>query len=189
MQIQADKKKPKNIVVERMLIPVQVHPTIREFIIDTHGSDVVVPDKYSLFWKTIKYNLETPPANYHEPLTRDNIIYVGLLDSSGTASLVRKRDKITYINSLFRWYLSPEAQEEIAFFFRKQFKHTFHCFMQGAVAANPKVEQRKAMEDFCRIYNLTLNEISEDMLKKSWDRSEHKKSVISTKKNHCPLFF
>lgn len=183
------KKDPKTLVIERMLIPVHVHPTIREFIIDTYGSDVVIPDKDSLFWKTIKYNLDLPPVGYKEPVTKDNIIYIGLLDSSGTKSVVRKKDKVIYINSMFRWYLSPDAQDEIAFFFRKQFKHTYHCFMQGAIAANPKVEQRKAMEEFCNIYNLTLNEISEDMLKKSWDRSEHKKMVMDKKNKLCPIFF
>jgi len=179
----------KTVFKERMTVPVQVHPIIREFIIDTNGSDIIVPDKTSLLWKTVKYNLELPPDNYQEPLTKDNIIYIALLDASGTKSFLKKTDKVITIHTLFRWYLSHEAQEEIAGHLRKQFKNTFHCFMQGALANNPKLEQRQGMESFCRMYHLTMNELSEDMLKKSWDRSSHKLMVVKRKFCCCPLIF
>lgn len=181
--------KKTQVVKERMTTPIQVHPIIREFIIDTNGSDIIVPDKSSLFWKTVKYNLELPPADYQEPQTKDNIVYIALLDSTGTRSISKKNESTIHINSLFRWHLSQKSQEEIASYLRKQFKHTFHCFIQGAVASNPRLEQRQAMEEFCKVYHLTMNELSEDMLKKSWDRSPHKLMVIKRKFCSCPLFF
>jgi hypothetical protein len=181
--------KKTSVTKERMLTPVQVHPIIREFIIDTNGSDVIVPEKNSLFWKTIKYNLEIPPEDYREPQTKDNIIYIALIDSTGTKSVSKKTDNTIYINHLFRWYLSHEAQEEIASYLRKQFKHTFHCYIQGAVSNNPNIEQRHAIENFCKMYHLTMNELSEDMLKKSWYRSDHKQMVEKRKFICCPLFF
>ena len=181
--------KKSQVVKERMTTPIQVHPIIREFIIDTNGSDIIVPEKRSLFWKNIKYNLQAPPIDYQEPRTKDNIIYIALLESQGTKSLCKNSDKAIQINNLSRWYLSPEAQEEIASDLRKKFKHTFHCFMQGAIANNPKIEQRQAMEMFCNLYHLTMNELSEDMLKKSWDRSDHKLMVIKRRFCSCPLFF
>lgn len=181
------KKSP--IVKEWMTVPVQVHPIIREFIIDTNGSDIIVPEKRSLLWKTVKFNLELPPPGYHEPQTKDNIIYIALLNCTGTKSISNNKDKTIYIDGLFRWYLGHKGQVEIASHFRKQFKHTFHCFVQGAVACNPRLEQRQAMEEFCKLYHLTLNELSEDMLKKSWDRSDHKLMVIKRKFISCPLFF
>lgn len=176
-------------VKEYMTVPVQVHPMIREFIIDTTGSDMIVPEKTSHLWDIVKHNLELPPENYHAPETKDNLIYIALLDTSHLRTVVKNSDKTIVINTLFRWYLSADAQGTIAKHFRQQFKHTFHCFMQGAIANNPKLEQRQAMENFCKLYNLTLNELSEDMLKKSWDRSDHKQMVVKRKFTCCPLFF
>jgi len=162
---------------------------IREFIIDTHGSDLIVPERRSQLWEIVKYYLELPPPNYHFPETKDNLIYVALLDGHTYKTINKGSDTPIHLNPLFRWYLSEEACVKIAKHFRAQFKHTFHCYMQGAMANNPDMEQRQMMENFCRMYNLTLNELSEDMLKKSWDRSEHKKMVVKRKFTSCPLFF
>lgn len=181
--------KKSQVVNERMTVPVQVHPTVREFIINTHGSDVITPDNKSQFWTTVKYYLTLPPADYKQPQTKDNIIYIELLDCLGAKSVNKQAGKLLHVDTLFRWYLSEDGQKEIAKHLRKELKHTFHCFVQGAVACNPKLEQRQAMEEFCKIYNLTLNELSEDMLKKSWDRSPHKLMVIKRKFKFCPLFF
>lgn len=181
------KKSP--VVKERMTVPVQVHPTVREFIIDTYGSDVIIPDSQSQFWTTVKYYLKLPPVDYRTPETKDNIIHIALLDSLGAKSVNKQAGKLLHVDTLFRWYLSEDGQKEIAKHLRRELKHTFHCFVQGAVACNPKLEQRQAMEEFCKLYNLTLNELSEDMLKKSWDRSPHKTMVIKRKFKFCPLFF
>ena len=46
-------------LMERMTVSVAVHPTIREFILDTNGSDTLIPDKSDLLWKLVKANLTT----------------------------------------------------------------------------------------------------------------------------------
>ena len=170
-----------------MRIPVRVQPVLREYLIDSTGSDTITPSKGDLIWDIVKSSLEPPPADYVEPVDIDNHIYIELLDCHSSLTFVG--DRFVHINTLFRWYLAPKAQARICRIPSKNFKSVMHSFIQGAVASNPRLEQRQAMEEFCKVYHLTMNELSEDMLKKSWDRSPHKLMVIKRKFCSCPLFF
>ena len=167
--------------MERMKVAVRVQPILKEFLIDSTGSDTITPKRGDLVWAILKQNLETAPENYKEPTDIENYIYVELLDCHSTPVYSYQNCVFTHINTLFRWYLSEKGQSRIRSILSKNFKSTMHAFIQGAIAGNPELQQREAMEEFCNTYNLTMQKITPDMIKKSWDRSDHKKKIF----NNC----
>jgi len=184
-----------------MTVDVKVHPTVREFILDTNGSALLVPDKYDWLWLKLKQHLDVPPKDYIPP-TQEEIdreyIQISLLDASSNQICVHhknrsnrkvKDDSMVHINPLFRWYLSTSDQLAISQHLRSQFKECFHNFVQGAVVTNPHLQQKEAIMKFCEFYNLTLNEISEDLLIKSWQRSPQKEKIRYKKLLFCPVLF
>ena len=177
--------------MERFKVPVRVNPIIREFLIDTTGSDTIVPKPKDLIWAIIKQNLETLPDDYIEPIDTDNYIYVELLDcgGGGHACYCNQRNQIIYINTLFRWHLSNKGQNKINSILRANFKNSFHSFMMGAVRCNPLLQQKEAMEEFCNMYNLSIQKLTPDMIKKNWDRSEHKKKIFDSSIKVRSIFF
>lgn len=176
--------------MERMKISVVVHPIIREFLIDTIGSDTITPKKGDIVWAIVKQNLETAPADYSsDPLNKENTIYIEILDCHSSSNYSVSSSKFIHINHLFRWYLSPTGQNKINMILRRNFKTALHTFMQGAIACNPEIQQKEAMNEFCNMYNLSMNKISPDMIKKSWDRSDHKRKIFDSTIKVNALFF
>jgi len=181
-------------------VQVKVHPTVREFIVSTTGSNTIIPKKGDWLWFILKQNLDVPPPDYKFlQQDKDSFINISLLDTTGTKVQVRNKSKrksnrkdcdpsTIYLNPLFRWYLSVEAQYTIANHFRKAFKECFHNFVQGALVNNPGLEQKEAIMSFCDFYKIEFNEISEDMLVKSWQRSPQKERLKNIF-NHCPIIF
>lgn len=160
--------------MERMRIPVKVNPIIKEFLIDTVGSNVITPRKNDLIWAVLKQNLETVPAEGITEPDEASCIYVELLDCHDSKTWCIQKNTEIHVNSLFRWYLSEKGQNRINKILRSNFKSQLHSFVMGAVACNPELQQKEAMEQFCEIHNLSMQKITPDMIKKSWDRSEHK---------------
>ena len=74
--------------------------------------------------------------------------------------------------------------------FRFQFKH---CTI---ISVSPDLEQKQVIFEFCKLYNITMNSISEDMLRKSWQRSPQKYIIQDRldgnklkSKLVCPIIF
>lgn len=188
--------------MDNLCVQVRVHPSIQEFVISTNGSDLIVPKKDDWLWFILKQNLDVPPDDYVFFVPgKDTFINISLLDLTGTRVQVRNKSNRLrlrsrnnpdtsniYINQMFRWYLSDKAQNTIATHFRKAFKECFHNFVQGAVVNNPDLEQKEAIMSFCDFYKIEFNQISEDMLIKSWQRSPQKKRINDIF-NFCPLIF
>lgn len=172
-----------------MKIPVRVHPIIREFVIDSSGNDTITPRKGDLVWASIVHNLETCPVNVSEPLDSQNYIYIELLDCHSSSNYSASKGKFIHVNTLFRWYLSPTGEKKVNNILRKNFKTVMHSFIQGALACNPHLQQREAMEEFCNIHNITLDKITPDMIKKSWDRSDFKKKIYDNTVCTNSIFF
>lgn len=180
-----------------MTVDVKVHPTIKEFILNTNnGSDTLQPQKHDWLWLLLKQHLDTAPDElFIDREENPSYIKIELLDTckkcysknpnrgnkdvSGDPHYIR-------INTLFRWYLSPTGQESIAKHFRNQFKEYFHNFVYASLLANPRLEQKQAIHLFCDDHDITFNAISEDMLTKSWQRSAQRKK-FKEGTAFCPL--
>lgn len=169
------------ISVEKMRIPVRVHPIIREFLLDTTKTDVITPVKGDIYWSVIQNELELPPDDYKDPTDIQNLIYIELPNCHGHKAFSNEAGKAIYIDTMFRWYLSKKAQIKINSILKANFKNSYHCFMQGAIVGNPELQQKEAMELFCDLYNLSMDKVTPDMLKKSWMRSDHKKKINTNK--------
>lgn len=175
--------------MERFKVPVRVNPIIREFLIDTTGSDIITPKPKDLIWAVLKQHLETAPVDYIEPIDTDNYIYVEILDCHRDKTYCFQSNRFLHINTLFRWHLSKRGQERIHSWLRRNFKNSLHSFIMGAVACNPELQQKEAMEEFCNIYKLSIQKLTPDMIKKSWDRSDHKKKIYNPDIRINSIFF
>lgn len=176
--------------MERMKVPVKVSPIIREYIMDVNnGSDVIVPSRGDLMWGYIKQYLETAPTSTIELEKDSHYIYVELLDCHSTRCYSRQSDRTIFMNTLFRWNLSAEGQNKIHSALKKNFKAIMHTFIMGQLSANPEMQQREAMEEFCSTFNLSMQNITPDMIKKSWDRSDHKKKLHDNSVRLNAIFF
>ena len=170
--------------MERMTVSVAVHPTIREFILDTNGSDTLVPDKSDLLWKLVKANLTTYQPDKNDdikPCIQIELLQTGFHKSYNNGSML-------YISTMYHCYLTEKGQNEIAKELRSRFKNTFHTFVMGALVGNPDLKQKEAFILFINKFNLSENCITYEMLKKSWDRSLQKE-IMKTKKTGCLIAF
>ena len=176
--------------MERMKVAVSVSPIIREYIIDVNnGSDIITPKRGDLLWGLTKQYLETAPM---QPVAKDNdahYIYIELLDCHSTKSYNQQAGCSIYMNTLFRWNLSETGQNKVHSVLKKNFKAIMHTFIMGQLSANPEMQQREAMEEFCTMFNLSMQNITPDMIKKSWDRSDHKKKLFDNSFRLNAIFF
>jgi len=65
-----------------LTVPVKVHPTVREFILSTNGSDLVVPQKNDWLWFILKQHLDVPPNDYvFRQIEEGSFINISLLNA------------------------------------------------------------------------------------------------------------
>jgi hypothetical protein len=154
----------------RVPLKIKVHPVVREFLVSLTGSDVIDPIQNSTFYHRIKFILQLNPKNYNQTyLNRrfKNESTITIL--VGWFQMCDKR-----IDPLSRNYLDDARQYLISKELYQSFKNIFHNYMLAYMRGGG-VSQKKGIEDFCCVYNLALDNITYEMLKKSWDRSEEKK--------------
>jgi hypothetical protein len=178
-----------------MTVDVKVQKAVREFIISSSGSDLIVPGSQSLLWQLVKQHLKVVPENYRTIADRSEYIRIELLTVNSSKVFTRKMKgfgKGTFrdvtLNTAYRSWLDPAGQNAVAGHLRRSFKECFHNFVMGAIFDNPELQQKKAIENFCELYGITFDEINYEMLVKSWLRSPQRKK-INGQGNICPLAF
>jgi hypothetical protein len=181
--------------MEKMYVDVRVQKIIREFIIATNGSDYIVPSPKSLLWQLVKQHLKVVPSNYVPVVDRSEYVRVELLNTHSAKVLTRKmkgagkgafRDVV--LNTCYRSYLDERGQAAVVKQFRKSFKECLHNFVMGSIFDNPLLLQRQAIDNFCSVYHLTLDEINYEMLIKSWMRSPQR-ARIKGQDSSSPVVF
>ena len=153
-----------------IIISVKVTPIIREFIICTNGSDLIVCNENSSIAEKIKYLLKLPPKNYKPDKELSNKIRFQL----STFRIMSKR-----LFTDFRNYLDTRSNRIIFNDLNSGFKDIFHNYVAGYVTPKKMClgSQKDAVLDFCSMYKLSCDDITYEMLKKSWDRSKQKIKV------------
>lgn len=161
-----------------VIINLKVSPILREFIIAWYGTDTIKAGKKSSLSKKIKYHLELPPADYHfsQP---DCFIRIELVNYFWELNSKRK---CTHTD--FRNYLSEYSITIINDDLQEWFKNIFRNFVAGFLVAHKMKtgSQKKAFYAFCDMYNLTMDNINYEMLKKDWDRSKQKSILWNDRK-------
>lgn len=174
---------------DNMIIDVRVNSAVREFIISTKGSDIIVPEKRDWIWLLLKQKLIPAPIGATQDIPEEELIRVSLLDASGSKVYAQDVDRTIYMNTLFRFWLDKKGQYSIARHLNTQFKECFHNFMAGAIFTNPAIKQKDAVDDFCECYNISYDKITFDMLFKSWQRSSQRNRILKGESNECPIVF
>lgn len=161
---------------------IKVDRYVKEFIISTYGSDVVDIGQQDALFERIKYMLQLQPKDYMNPINGDNVITIFI----PTFQIINKR-----VDKLYRSNLDDRRQKMIASEFKRLCKKVMHNFVFGYcrsnVTKNLDENQKAGIEDFCLSYNINMDKILFETLKKSWDRSKEKmrlKSLQKVKKMH-----
>ena len=135
-------------------VDVNVGAFLRQWIVNTYGTDIIRVDKDSNIWYMIKQHLETLPEDYSPLPSRDEYIsFVLLTDRSRTTAYAepteKHPDRKSYrVNTLYRCSISKRGEYIIRRFLTKQFKNAFHNYMRGALNNNPELSITEAITEF-----------------------------------------
>jgi hypothetical protein len=181
--------------MEKIIVDVKVQKFIKEFILSTNGSDLIVPESKSLLWQLLKQHLKVTPAAWTSLHDRSEYIRIEILNTHSAKILAHKMkghrkgqlQEIT-INTGYRFYLDERGQAAVAKQFRKAFKECFHNFVFGSIFDNPMLQQKQAIENFCSAYRIAIDDMNYEMLVKSWMRSPQK-AILKGQKSYSPLIF
>jgi hypothetical protein len=162
----------------RIPIQVKVHPVVREFIVSTTGSHVIEPIPNSNFFFRIKTILQLNPKEYKNyPLKNESTITIIVTNFHLGRDNYIYGEHRNHLDDRRQYFLSKELYDG--------FKSIFHNYVLAYLRGGGK-QQKQAIEDFCLVYNISLENINYEMLKKSWDRSEQKK-MLKNYPTPCPL--
>lgn len=176
---------------EIITVDVKVHPTVREFIVNTNnGSDLLEPGKESQLWQIVKFNLQLRPRRWQPVPDNERYMYVRvkLLNSRGTKSYSIDAISTQYIDTYYRNYLDDNGQAVVAKHLKAHLKECVHNFVHGALLANPDKRIIDVIELFCVEYDLAMNALNEEYLLRSWQRSKQRR-LFKSLKLFCPLLF
>lgn len=155
---------------------IKVDAFVKQFIVRIYGSDVVDVGQQDALFERIKYILQLAPKEFKNPAKGDHVI---------TVFIPKFRILNKQINNLYRNNLDDRRQKMIASEFKKLFKQVFHNYVFGYcrsnINKNTDENQKEAIYDFCSSYQINMDEILFETLKKSWDRSDEKKILKSIK--------
>lgn len=168
-----------------ILVSVTVHPVLRDYIVSTNGSPVLVPDDKGPLWVAVKSHLLQCPADYkplgREPEPGEIRIVLPPISSTNSPLLNINIDEIIHTNFLFRNYLDRKGQRMVADLLMKTFKDRYRAFMTGYLASHPNQgtdsQIKDGIDEFCRIHRITMDDkITYEMLRKDWYRFRTRES-------------
>lgn len=151
-------------------VDVKVTPILKEFIQSIFKSDTIRVSKNDLMSQKIKYLLQLPPKDYKPSMNLCDTIKIELINFE----ICRTHYRIECRN-----HLDTRGQKIIFDELNKTFKDVFHNYVLAYVRGTQLKagSQKKGIEDFCDVYNLSMDHINYEMLKKSWDRSKQKQLI------------
>lgn len=158
------KPKSKKIIITT---EVRVSPLIRDFVNTIYQSNIIELKKNDYLTLILRPLLCLVPENYKPFKPTDCFVKIQLCHQWRYGFDIRYRN-----------YLDELGQKFLNDFLYSQFKEIFFSFVQGCVTSG--IEQQKAIELFCKAYNMNSELINFDMLIKSWNRSNNKKRWKST---------
>lgn len=175
------------MIMEGLTVDIKVGKVLKEYILSSNGSDTLSPDKDSLLWGLAKQYLccyeELEASNgigYRElkDEERSEYICLSLRKSSNTRAYCREKGKTIAINIMSRCYLTANGQNVIRRFLYKGFKKTFIDYMKGALNNNCDMKIKDAIDEFCNDHNLSMDNVTYEMLKKCWYRYSLQARVV-----------
>jgi hypothetical protein len=173
--------------MEQQTVDVKVGKILKEYILSTNGSDVLVVEKASVLWGLILQHLvgirdlfNQDGADY-VPIRAEECaeyIKITILDSSHWKTYSVEEKKCLKIHTDVRCFLSRRGQNIVRRFLYKEFRKTFIDYMRGALNNNCDLQQKEAIYEFCTDHDLSLDNITLDALQKSWYRWKKKHGLL-----------
>jgi hypothetical protein len=142
-------------------VDVRVSPVVKEFYSGLYGSNVIVPDKRDYIFIVMRRLMEKVPADYKPVKNNETHLKI----------LIRQCNNSNR-NERYYPYLQGNHQRLVNNYLRKQFRTLFLNYMLAWSRRGGG--QKNGIEDFCKVYNISFNNINYEMLKKLWDRSKEK---------------
>lgn len=152
-------------------VDVKVGKFIRSWVVSTYGTDIIKLDRDMNLWSIIKQNLELLPNDFEPVAEKDEYItFVLLADGRYTLAFDMKKNKEYRVNTLYRCALSQRGENIIRRYLTKQFKHTFHNYMKGALNNNDSLSIAEAITEFLTDSKQEVTETVVSSLSKDWYR-------------------
>ncbi len=163
---------------EPILVYCKVHPVLRDFIVATRGTDLIVADDRGPLWVAVKSHLREVPNDYkpHAIGPVEGTIRIALPPISASSPIFNVAAGATIVcNFLYRNFLDKRGQSVVSDLLMKTFKDQYRSFMAGYLASHPNQtadsQIKDAIDEFCRIYRITMDDkITYEMLRKDWYR-------------------
>lgn len=169
---------------EPILVYVKVHQVLRDFIVATRGTDLIVADDKGPLWTTVKSFLRNIPNDYkpHPAGPVAEYVRIVLPPISASSPIFNIPAGGTIVcNFLYRNYLDKRGQTAVADQLMKEFKGTYRSFMAGYLATHPNQrgysQIKEGIDEFCRIHRINMDDkITYEMLRKDWYRFRTRES-------------
>jgi hypothetical protein len=156
--------------MEFITVDVSVGESLKQFVVDCSGADLVSPEKDSILWCLVKTHLLLRPNPYSDIPDRTGLIRLQLRHSHSGRTFSLERHESIVIDTLYRCYLDSSGQRVVRRYFDRQFKHSFRMYMKGAMAGNPRVKVSYAIAEFLLEYNIDPTAQLLAALQKDWWR-------------------
>ncbi len=169
---------------EPILVYVKVHPVLRDFIVATRGTDLIIPDDKGPLWATVKTFLRHIPNDYkpHPAGPVKDHVRIALPPISASSPIFNVQAGDTIVcNFLYRNFLDHRGQTAVSDQLMKEFKGTYRSFMAGYLASHPnqrgESQIKEGIDEFCRIHCIHMDDkITYEMLRKDWYRFRTRES-------------
>lgn len=157
-------------------VDVKVGTLLKEFVVSANGSDLLMPQKDDVLWCICKQNLQTAPPVPVIIKDRTEYIRIALVQTESSSSTYNiYRQKNTRINTLFRNYFNEDGQARICTHLMKIYHSTFIVYMESHLQANPDIQIKQAIANFLTAYNIIMDYITYEALRKYWYRHQKRK--------------
>lgn len=155
---------------------VKVHPAVFSYYRNLHGSERIRLKNDPILTRRIKTILQTKPKRYSQTRFSNFRILVLELHNFRIANKRINIKNVQCLDDRVQYFLSRELQD----YFDEKFTGSVAGYC-SALNMKPGC-QKMGIEDFMFRYNIDPEEISFQTLKKKWDRSDDKQTLLNNVK-------
>jgi hypothetical protein len=148
---------------------IYLKPALQEFVVCAFLNGTRRVSAADTFGKLIKPWLATPPDGYN-PITPDGVDIFEF-------TLPAYNDKNTASN----FYIAPKAQKYIATILNEMFLNLMFIHLNNILPRMEREQIKEAIFDYCYSYNISMEHIQYDTLKKAYYRHRKKRKKNSSR--------
>ena len=167
--------------IQLQTVNIPVARPLKEYIISSTGSDVIIPAKDSPLWAIIKqYLVSNKESSACIAELNQDLVKVAIRNVHAATIYNFSSSCTMQINTICRATLSRKGERIIARLLNKDFKRVFIAYMLGCLN-NSEMQIQEAIEEFCTDHNIELTDTVYQMLKKCWYRWNKKDEIVKKK--------